>query len=286
MSLGIPKERLSVPKLGDVVVGRAVGLASGNRFVWHACVECGKERWVRVVRAEPDSQRCRPCSYRMVKPRKKRRGRTLSCPQCGSQFYRPPSGTALAKYCSRECQREAFKTGKIRKCRECGTGFYRKKSQARLRGATYCSPECQGQGTAKRGRLSSRGREIRTERLDAYFSKFVRLRDGLICQRCLKTFLRGDQGLHCAHFIGRANHATRWDPDNCVALCYGCHQFMDTHKGTVFRVWLSQRLGQEKFDALVERSQKSGKRTRAEKLELGEQVREWLRSVNDGRTVP
>jgi hypothetical protein len=33
-----------------------------NRFIWHACEDCGKERWVCIVRDKPGSRRCHRCA--------------------------------------------------------------------------------------------------------------------------------------------------------------------------------------------------------------------------------
>ena len=43
------------PKLGDVIM-------DGHRKVWHACQRCGKQRWVRVVRGQPEHLKCNSCS--------------------------------------------------------------------------------------------------------------------------------------------------------------------------------------------------------------------------------
>lgn len=96
---------------------------------------------------------------------------------------------------------------------------------------------------------------IRRDRLDYLFSIYIRHRDGWSCQRCGRHYGRKDRGLHNSHFIGRANMATRFDPNNCMALCYGCHQIYETHKATVYRDFMLKRLGQAMFDALIARSQ-------------------------------
>jgi hypothetical protein len=43
---------------------------------------------------------------------------------------------------------------------------------------------------------------------------------------------------------------TRFDPENALALCYGCHQFIDSHaaeKETLFRL----RFGNEAYDRVA-----------------------------------
>lgn len=40
-----------------------------NKYIWHACLSCGKERWVQVISSQPRSLRCRICASRMSRKR-------------------------------------------------------------------------------------------------------------------------------------------------------------------------------------------------------------------------
>lgn len=104
--------------------------------------------------------------------------------------------------------------------------------------------------------------------LDSEFSRFIRSRDEFTCQRCDKVYLPNAMGLHNSHFIGRANRATRWDPENCDAMCNGCHQYLETHKPTYYRDWKRNQLGEERFRALELRSREVKKWTIHELQEL------------------
>jgi len=44
------------PKLGDLKK------TTGSTWVWHACIGCGKERWVKLLKGVPKNPRCRSCS--------------------------------------------------------------------------------------------------------------------------------------------------------------------------------------------------------------------------------
>lgn len=46
-------------KLGDIKRGHK----SNKRglLIWHACIDCGKERWVRLIKGEPRRLRCPSC---------------------------------------------------------------------------------------------------------------------------------------------------------------------------------------------------------------------------------
>jgi len=52
-----------MPKLGEIRTGKCLGYkAKYQRFIWHACLDCGKERWVLLLRGEPARHRCRACA--------------------------------------------------------------------------------------------------------------------------------------------------------------------------------------------------------------------------------
>ena len=92
---------------------------------------------------------------------------------------------------------------------------------------------------------------------DKIFSDIIRTRDSWTCQRCNKTINRfsptARQGLHCSHFIGRSRYNTRFDEDNCVALCYGCHRYF-TSNPLEHHEWQHKRMGEERLVDLHARS--------------------------------
>ena len=64
---------------------------------------------------------------------------------------------------------------------------------------------------------------IKLHPADSLFSNLIRERDGWRCQRCGGQHTPPTRGLHCSHYFGRGNKTTRFDPRNCVALCFACH---------------------------------------------------------------
>lgn len=50
----------SSPVLDEIRGGRCIGY-KGGRWVWHACVDCGRERWVMLKKSKPGSLRCLRC---------------------------------------------------------------------------------------------------------------------------------------------------------------------------------------------------------------------------------
>ena len=68
-----------MPKLGDIKKGKKY-----QKYVWAACVDCGKERWVHLLRGSPESSRCNHCAHTMrwgtsnlATGKEKHRGRCL-----------------------------------------------------------------------------------------------------------------------------------------------------------------------------------------------------------------
>ncbi len=100
-------------------------------------------------------------------------------------------------------------------------------------------------------------RRISVKKADIQFSKMIRDRDGGVCVRCGSR--PHPQGLHCAHIFTRAIKKTRWDPENAVALCYGCHQYLDSHPAAKIE-FFEKHLGQERMEALEARAH--GRRNR------------------------
>ncbi len=117
---------------------------------------------------------------------------------------------------------------------------------------------------------------IKITAADEAFSDYIRARDGWECRRCLsfgkRSIFRPPEkivelfpqfsdraksamGLHNMHCFGRRGKSTRFDEDNCIAGCYGCHSYLDEHP---FEKWafFRDQLGVEKFNELRIRAKK------------------------------
>lgn len=96
---------------------------------------------------------------------------------------------------------------------------------------------------------------IKITKLDSIFSKQIRERDNWTCQRCGGRYNPPTSALHNSHFWGRANKATRFDEENCDALCYGCHSRWEGNKQGEYRDFKIKQLGKRGYDALEKRAQ-------------------------------
>jgi len=91
---------------------------------------------------------------------------------------------------------------------------------------------------------------MKFDKADTTFSKYIRYRDNWTCQRCHKRHPENSQGLHCSHYFGRAKEGTRYDPDNCDALCFGCHQEWGSNDKESYRNFKIKQLGINVFKLL------------------------------------
>jgi len=89
---------------------------------------------------------------------------------------------------------------------------------------------------------------------DSWFSRCVREAAKWKCQRCGAQHDPGSQGLHCAHFMTRGKWATRFDPLNVAALCYGCHSFIDSRPYEKAQ-WFEDFLGKDVAQIIREKSE-------------------------------
>ncbi|GAH39991.1 unnamed protein product [marine sediment metagenome] len=49
--------------LGEIRYGRDINKRPAtSKFIWLACEDCGKERWVRLIQGKPKNLKCLPCA--------------------------------------------------------------------------------------------------------------------------------------------------------------------------------------------------------------------------------
>jgi len=91
---------------------------------------------------------------------------------------------------------------------------------------------------------------IKRHKADILFSEYIRKRDKWTCQKCGTVYHPKSAGLHCSHFHSRAKWSVRFDPENCCALCAGCH-FYFTGNPAEHVAWMEERLGEDRYKALL-----------------------------------
>lgn len=90
--------------------------------------------------------------------------------------------------------------------------------------------------------------------VDKLFSLFIRDRDDWRCQRCFTQYSHPTMGLHNSHYFGRTKKSVRFDPQNCDALCWGCHRIWEKEDREGYRNFKIKQLGEKAHDALILRA--------------------------------
>ena len=57
-----------MPQIGDIVKAEDINKASNKRYIWTACEDCGKCRWVQLRNGQPANRRCNSCAAKGREP--------------------------------------------------------------------------------------------------------------------------------------------------------------------------------------------------------------------------
>lgn len=96
--------------------------------------------------------------------------------------------------------------------------------------------------------------KITIRREDTLFSRYIRTRDNWTCVSCKTKYPENSQGLQCSHYWSRKNEATRFDPENCDALCAYCHQKWGGDYRANYTAFKKRQLGEKQYKALMIRA--------------------------------
>jgi len=91
------------------------------------------------------------------------------------------------------------------------------------------------------------------------------------CERCER-----ERWLSWCHGVTRGTRAVRWDGDNAWAWCSGCHRWMDQHAEEK-REWIIERIGAERWGAVVMRSRTGRPYYAAIRVALTEEIKRMTR---------
>ena len=93
------------------------------------------------------------------------------------------------------------------------------------------------------------------KKADSEFSIFIRERDGRCMNPKCPNPYRPVKEMTCSHFWPRQIWTTRYNTDNCVSACRGCHIFKwEDQKQGEYRDFMIKRLGMKKYNELKERA--------------------------------
>ena len=111
---------------------------------------------------------------------------------------------------------------------------------------------------------------------DAAFSLCVRERAEWRCERCGSQPEK--QGLHCAHIMSRGHWSTRFDPQNALALCYGCHRITEQNRELMLIPLVLKVHGELHWDRVFAQAQRPDWRVKKSRKEIAA----WYRLKHQG----
>lgn len=122
---------------------------------------------------------------------------------------------------------------------------------------------------------------VKIDKADQAFSQYIRLRDGK-CVRCFSQVQFNGQGMpithQCSHYWSRGKESTRFDPENCDTLCYGCHRLWGHgDERDDYKAFKIKQLGKEGFKRLDFRAHQLVRKDRKMALLV---ARELLKEFN------
>lgn len=115
----------------------------------------------------------------------------------------------------------------------------------------------------------------KTTYADDKFSLFIRARDGK-CMRCGSI----DKKLDCSHFWKRGDSGTRFDRNNCIALCRDCHTIWEHQKNNEYKDFMLNWLGEVEY-RLLEIRARTWKNRRDSVIEF----MQWYENPNSNSNV-
>lgn len=130
--------------------------------------------------------------------------------------------------------------------------------------------------------------KVKLRYTDRRYSDYIRIRDGWICQRCGRDFSEKKGSLENSHYWGRWHENTRFDNENCIALCKYCHDLWGHGEGHEdYTAHMIKLLGQDGFDKLRLKSNIFKKQDdKADLIIIKEMLKEMSMTINKMSETP
>ena len=169
-------------------------------------------------------------------------------------------------------------------CLKCKKDFDKKKD-VRIATVGYICKACLGEPQTEKKKkkpAKSEWKKLR-DKLDAIFSKFIRLRDsdenGII-KCCTCDSRKSWKKVDCGHFIPRQYLSTRWEESNCHAQTKDCNGFhggrMDLHEKHIIKLH-----GQSEVDRLnLKMKHEKASPVKIYEFELQEMIEIYTKKAN------
>ena len=110
------------------------------------------------------------------------------------------------------------------------------------------------------------------KQLDKLWSEVVRSKGE--CELCGRK--PPEVVLHAHHIYSRTHRSTRYDLENSVCLCMGCHLYTAHKSVQEFSDWVCDKLGSEKLEALRKKAHTIVKYTKEDKIRMIKELQEKI----------
>ena len=114
------------------------------------------------------------------------------------------------------------------------------------------------------------------KQLDKLWSQAVRQKG--YCELCGRK--PPEVVLHAHHIFSRRHYSTRWDVNNGLSLCNGCHLYSAHRNIQEFADWVCDKIGREKLDDLRKKAHTVVKYTKEDKLKMINELNEIIDNNN------
>jgi 5-methylcytosine-specific restriction endonuclease McrA len=112
-------------------------------------------------------------------------------------------------------------------------------------------------------------KRILIKKCDKLFSEIVRSQG--VCDRCGST-----RNVQCCHIVSRRHLHTRWDLENAIPLCSGCHLFWAHKNPHEFVRWFDDKFGGHLYEELKKRANNTDKIDYEQTYNFLKEVRERI----------
>ena len=118
---------------------------------------------------------------------------------------------------------------------------------------------------------------MKLDPLDTLFSQYMKLKAGGVCEFCGQT--PHPKGYHCHHgVVGRRYLNTRWEEDNCAALCMACHNILSDFP-SINTEFFKKRLGTKRYEEIEIIARTYWKMTKERREEIKQKLKEKIEAL-------
>lgn len=125
------------------------------------------------------------------------------------------------------------------------------------------------------------GKRAKHDKVMKLFSLYIRTKANWLCEYCGKDYSNNHQGLHNSHYHGSRKEGTRYDEDNCSALCAYHHNHLGHGDGREeYKQFMIKKLGLKRYNLLTLRANSYFKKDREMSYLI---VKEMYKGLNEAK---